>query len=111
MTASVIADSIVNLCGAIGLCVAMIALYRRDPKSPLTRRLLFMLGVVAVLFLARGVAWWGGSVWLDRLSLIPAALVPLGALIVTEGMLRRDAARAGERVGGDGGSPPRPRGG
>ena len=47
MTASVIADSIVNLCGAIGLCVAMVALYRRDPKSPLTRRLLFMLGVAA----------------------------------------------------------------
>jgi hypothetical protein len=98
MTASVIADSIVNLCGAIGLCVAMVALYRRDPKSPLTRRLLFMLGVVAVLFMARGVAWWSGSVWLDRLSLIPAALVPLGALIVTEGLLRRHAPRAVKRM-------------
>jgi hypothetical protein len=94
MTASVIADSIVNLCGAIGLCVAMAALWRRDPKSPLTRRLLFMLGVAAMLFLVRGVAWWSGSAWLDRLSLIPAALVPLGALIVTEGMLRRHAPRA-----------------
>ena len=69
----VIADSIVNLCGAIGLCVAMIALYRRDPRSPLTRRLLFVLGVVASLFLVRGVGWWTGSAWLDRLSLIPAA--------------------------------------
>jgi hypothetical protein len=93
----VIADSIVNLCGAIGLCVAMVALYRRDPKSPLTRRLLFMLGVAATLFLVRGVAWWSGSAWLDRLSLIPAALVPLGALIVTEGMLRRHAPRAVKR--------------
>jgi hypothetical protein len=94
MTASVIADCIVNLCGAIGLCVAMVALYRRDPKSPLTWRLLFMLGVAAALFLVRGVAWWTGSVWLDRLSLIPAALVPLGALVVTEGLLRRHAPRA-----------------
>jgi hypothetical protein len=93
MTASVIADSIVNLCGAIGLCVAMAALWRRDPKSPLTWRLLFMLGVAAALFFVRGVAWWSGSAWLDRLSLIPAALVPLGALIVTEGMLRRHAPR------------------
>jgi hypothetical protein len=93
MTAGVIADSIVNLCGAIGLCVAMAALYRRDPKSPLTSRLLFMLGVAAVLFFLRGVAWWSDSAWLDRLSLIPAALVPLGALIVTEGMLRRHAPR------------------
>jgi hypothetical protein len=94
MTASVTADSIVNLCGAIGLSVAMVALYRRDPKSPLTRRLLFMLGVAAALFFVRGIAWWSGSAGLDRLSLLPAALVPLGALIVTEGMLRRHAPRA-----------------
>ena len=40
MTPGVIADSIVNLCGAIGLAVAMLTLYRRDPRSPLTRRLL-----------------------------------------------------------------------
>jgi hypothetical protein len=93
MTPSVISDSIVNLCGAIGLGVAMIALYRRDSRSPLTRRLLWMLGVVAVLFLTRGVAWWSDSVWLDRLSLIPAALVPLGAVLITEGMLRRHAPR------------------
>ena len=53
-----------------------------------------MLGVVAVLFFTRGIAWWTGSVWLDRLSLIPASLVPLGALIVTEGILRRHAPRA-----------------
>ena len=50
MTPGVIADSIVNLCGAIGLCVAMLALYRRDPRSPLTKRLLFLLGIVAMLF-------------------------------------------------------------
>ena len=43
MTPGMIADSIVNLCGAIGLCVAMAALHRRDPRSPLTRRLLLML--------------------------------------------------------------------
>jgi hypothetical protein len=98
MTASAIADSIVNLCGAIGLCVAMVALWRRDPKSPLTRRLVFMLGVVALLFFMRGVAWWSGSAWLDRLSLLPAALVPLGALIVTEGMLRRHAPRLVKRA-------------
>jgi hypothetical protein len=93
MTPAVIADSIVNLCGAIGLGVGMIALHRRDPRGPLTRCLLFALGVAALLFLVRGVAWWTGSAWLDRLSLIPAALVPLSALIVTEGILRRHAPR------------------
>ena len=94
MTSGVIADSIVNLCGAIGLAVAMATFYRRDPKSPLTRRLLLALGVIAILFLDRGLAWWSGSVLLDRLSVIPAALIPLGALIVTEGILRRHAPRA-----------------
>jgi hypothetical protein len=94
MTSGLIADSIVNLCGAIGLSVAMVTLHRRDPRSPLTRRLVLALGVIALLFLVRGVAWWTGSVVLDRLSLFPAALVPLGALIVTEGILRRHAPRA-----------------
>jgi hypothetical protein len=93
MSPAVIADSIVNLCGAIGLSVAIVTLNRRDPRSPLTRRLLVALGVTAVLLFLRGVAWWGGSAWLDRLSLLPAALVPLGALIVTEGILRRHAPR------------------
>jgi multisubunit Na+/H+ antiporter MnhG subunit len=93
MTSGVIADSIVNLCGAIGLCVAMVTLYRRDAKSPLTRRLLLAFGVIALLFFLRGAAWWSGNALLDRISLIPAALVPLGALIVTEGILRRHAPR------------------
>jgi hypothetical protein len=93
MTSTVIADSIVNLCGAIGLIVAMMTFYRRDPRSPLTRRLLVALGVIAVLFLDRGLAWWTGSEFFDRLSDVPAALIPLGALVVTEGMLRRHAPR------------------
>jgi len=98
MTPSAIADSIVNLCGAIGLAVAMLALDRRDPGGPFTRRLLFLLGVVAALFFIRGLAWWQESAWLDRLSLLPAATVPLGALVVTEGILRRHAPRAVKRV-------------
>ena len=93
MTSGVIADSIVNLCGAIGLTVAMVTLHRRDAKSPLTRRLLLALGVIATLFFVRGAAWWSGNASLDRISLIPAALIPLGALIVTEGILRRHAPR------------------
>ena len=93
MTSGVIADSIVNLCGAIGLTVAMVTLHRRDARSPLTRRLLLALGVIATLFFVRGAAWWSGTALLDRISLIPAALIPLGALIVTEGILRRHAPR------------------
>ena len=98
MTPSAIADSIVNLCGAIGLLVAAIALYRRDPGGPFTRRLIFLLGVVAALFLIRGLAWWHESAALDRLSLIPAATVPLGALVVTEGILRHHAPRPVKQI-------------
>ena len=98
MTPGMTADSIVNLCGAVGLGVAMMTFYRRDPRSPLTRRLLIALGVIALLFLVRGVAWWNGSVVLDRLSVIPAALIPLGALVVTEGILRRHAPRGVKMV-------------
>src|SRR3954451_5066030 len=93
MTQEMIADSIVNLCGAIGLGVARVTLYQRDPRSPLTRRLLIALGIIALLFLIRGTAWWSGSGVLDNLSMIPAALIPLGALIVAEGILRRHAPR------------------
>lgn len=98
MTPSAVADSIVNLCGAVGLVVAMLTLHRRDPGGPLTKRLLFLLGVVAALFFIRALGWWQASVWLERLSLIPAAMVPLGALVVTEGILRRHAPRAAKRV-------------
>jgi hypothetical protein len=93
MTSAVAADSIVNLCGAIGLGVAMFALHQRDPGSPLTKRLLAALGTAASLFALRSAAWTTGSETLDLLSLVPAALVPFGALIVTEGMLRRHAPR------------------
>jgi hypothetical protein len=98
MTPTIVANSIINLCGAIGLGVAMVTFYRRDPRNPLTTRLLLALGVIASLFLVRGVAWWTGDIRLDRLSLIPAALIPLGALIVTEGILRRHAPRAMKAV-------------
>jgi hypothetical protein len=90
---SAVADAVVNLSAAIGIATAMIALYRRDPRGPLTQRLMFVLGVAALLFLLRGIAWWSSSEWLDRLSLLPAAAVPLGALVLTEGMLRRHAPR------------------
>ncbi|CCE00323.1 hypothetical protein [Bradyrhizobium sp. STM 3809] len=89
----VVADSVVNLCGAIGLAVAAAMLHRRDPRGPLTARLVTLLALVAALFLLRGIAWWTGNAALDRVSLIPAALIPLGALLVTEGLLRRHADR------------------
>jgi hypothetical protein len=94
MTPALIANAIVNVCGVIGLGVAMLALHRRDACNPLTQRLVIALGIVALLFLVRSTAWLTGSSLLDDLSVIPAAAIPFGALIVTEGLLRRHAPRA-----------------
>ena len=94
MTPADIADSIVNICGAIGVAVAMVSLRRRAPNNPLSTRFLAMLSLVFLLFLTRGIAWLSGLGWIERISLLPAALLPLGALVVTEGMLRRHAPRA-----------------
>src|SRR5262249_30984645 len=47
---------------------------------------------------------------LDRLSLIPAATVPLGALVVTEGILRRHAPRPVKQIAVAGAALPRLRG-
>lgn len=93
---ALVADSIVDICGALGLAVAMLTLRRRDPRGALTTRFLVAMGLVAALFLLRGLSWWSGSVVLERLALACAAMFPLGALIVTEGMLRRHAPRAGK---------------
>ncbi|MBR0776311.1 hypothetical protein JQ625_15850 [Bradyrhizobium diazoefficiens] len=94
MTSAIIANAIVNVCGVIGLGVAMLALHHRDARNPLTLRLVIALGIVALLFLVRSTAWLTGSSLLDDLSVIPAAAIPFGALIVTEGLLRRHAPRA-----------------
>jgi predicted O-linked N-acetylglucosamine transferase (SPINDLY family) len=63
MTPSAVADSIVNLCAAIGLAVAMLALHRRDPGGPLTWRLNFLLGIVAALYqrVCPALSWQAGG--------------------------------------------------
>jgi hypothetical protein len=91
MTSALVADSIVSICGALGLFVAIATLRRRDPRGALTHRLVFALGLVAALFLIRGGAWWSGSDGLERIALFLAAMLPVAVLMVTEGMLRRHA--------------------
>lgn len=94
MNPSVVANSIVDICGAIGVAVTMLTLVYRDPRGPLTSRFTALLGSVSLLFLLRGFAWWLEPDLLDRLSFPVAAAIPLGALLVTEGALRRHAPRS-----------------
>jgi hypothetical protein len=91
MTSALVADSVVSICGALGLFVAIVSLHRRDPKGALTRRAVFALGLVATLFLVRGLDWWADSDVLERVALCLAAILPLAVLVMTEGFLRRHA--------------------
>lgn len=93
MNPALVADSVVDLCGALGLGVAMLSLRRRDARGAMTQRFLWALGLVASVFLLRGLGWWLGSALLGRLALACAAAIPLGVLAVTEGTLRRHAPR------------------
>lgn len=93
MISVLIADSVVNACGALGLGVAILSLRRRDPRGALTQRFHWALGLVTALFVLRGLAWWSGSTGLERLALACASAIPLGVLAVTEGALRRHAPR------------------
>jgi hypothetical protein len=94
MTSVLVADSIVSICGALGLFVAIATVRQRDPTGPLTQRITFALGLVAVLFLIRGASWWANSDGLERLTLCLASILPLAALVLTEGVLRRHAPKA-----------------
>lgn len=94
MTPNLIADSIVNICGAIGLCVAIALLQRRDRKGRTTFLINLAMGAVAALFFLRGVAWWTGSVAFDQASIAFAALFPLAVLLAAEIVMRRHAPRA-----------------
>jgi hypothetical protein len=94
MTSMLVADSIVSICGALGLFVAIATVRQRDPTGPLTQRITFALGLVAALFLIRGASWWANSDGLERLALCLAAILPLAALLLTEGVLRRHAPKA-----------------
>jgi hypothetical protein len=94
MTSLLVADSIVSICGALGLFAAIAAVRRRDPTGRLTQRITFALSLVAALFLIRGASWWANSDGLERLALGLASILPLAALVLTEGVLRRHAPKA-----------------
>jgi hypothetical protein len=93
MTSELIADSIVNACGALGVAIAWLTLRRRDPDGAWTRVINTVLLVVLGLLFTRAVAWWTGSHAIENLSLVFASLVPIGALVTTEVTLRRHAPR------------------
>lgn len=88
-----VADVAVNLFGAAGLLVASYGLRQTSPSAPVARRTRVALLLCAALFVARSIAWMSGSALFSWLTLALAAVTPIAALLVAEGLLRRHAPR------------------
>lgn len=89
-----VADAAINLLAAFGALIVGRDAGRADPHGGATRRIRFALNWLAVFFLMRALAWGAGLALADRLANALAALLPLIALIVAEGLLRRHAPQA-----------------
>ena len=91
----VAADAFVSLAALAGLLIVIATLRRRDRtgavRAAMTWRFAFALGIVAFLLAVRVLDWTTGISFFDRLSTLAAGLVPLGALVVMEGLMRRHA--------------------
>jgi hypothetical protein len=93
LSASLIADCFVSLAAFCGLLMFMAHVPKGEQASPLGRRILFGMSVLAVLMLARVLLWLTGLGVFSLMTLTAAACVPLSALLLTEGLLRRHAPR------------------
>jgi hypothetical protein len=90
MGAEVWADSAASLAAALGL-VLVIRRMSASRSDPLSQRFRAALGLLAALMLVR-VAGWTTGLWpFLILTQVLASLVPLTAVVVAEGLLRRHA--------------------
>ncbi len=87
-------DSLINLFGLIGLVATILTLRRRGAAGPMRVRWSFAIGLIAALYLFRGLFWITGAPLFDDLTIVAALLVPIGALILAEGLVRRHAPLA-----------------
>src|SRR2546423_5044617 len=84
------ADLLVNGLGAAGTLGHLGALLRNRMRTPLERRVLFLVALLAAMLVVREVSWIvPRRPWLDSLELLPATLLPLAMTLFVEGLLRR----------------------
>ena len=89
--ATVLTQLYLSCAALLGLYVLQRVLIRRDPYEPINRRFLFAVRITMALFLGRALMVVTGVEAFRVLVLFAAAVVPLAALILTEGLLRRHA--------------------
>ena len=90
-TANSLTDLFLSSAGLIGLAIVHDVLQSGRPDDPLTRRFVFALRVAMMLFVGRALIALTGAAWFRSIVLLAAALIPLAAVIVAEGLLRRHA--------------------
>jgi hypothetical protein len=88
---TLVADTITSLAALFGLLIVISIVGGRDTGDPLSRRFLFGLRVLAVLLGCRILDWITGFGVFRVATIVAAGLLPLAALLLTEGLLRRHA--------------------
>lgn len=86
-------DVLVTWIGALGAASYLLYIVRNPSRSPLERRAVLLLGVLAVLLFVRGFSWLGPDLRLTRLTFAAATLLPLAMALFVEGLLRRHLPR------------------
>ena len=94
MSDPLLIDSLINVFGLLGLVATILTLRRRDAAGPMRVRWSFAIGLIGALYLFRGLYWVTGSRLFDDLTVVAALLVPIGALLLAEGLVRRHAPLA-----------------
>lgn len=89
--ANILTDLYLSIAALIGLAILHGALRTVAPDDLLVRRLIFALRVSMLIFAGRALVVLTGGQGFRFMVLLAASLVPLAALLVTEGLLRRHA--------------------
>lgn len=90
---SLLADSVVSAAALAGTLAAMAVVRIRPDRDGLTSRLVFALSLVSLVLAMRLLAWNVHQGIFETLTRLFAAWVPLGALLVLEGLQRRHAPK------------------
>jgi hypothetical protein len=94
LAATALIQMFLSAAALLGLAVLQGVLVRRDPWDPINRRFLFGIRATMLLFVGRILVAMTGIEAFRILVLLAAALIPLGVLLLTEGLLRRHAPPA-----------------
>ena len=90
---SLIADSVVSLAAIVGLMVVIAHIRKGGPDREVGPRFTGVLGVAAFFMTVRLLFWLTGGEFLRFLTYATAAVIPLSALLLAEGLLRRHAPK------------------